>query len=360
LLAPSPLVLGGTAWQARAWFPRFLAAGLDYADIERVTDSLAEGAAWSVAWTALGEYYADLADVAVLSHHELSAAEYFQRASLAYHFATLLDLDNPALAHQLNCHCVAFSTRALPFLDPPGERILIPFDGIELRAVLRVPAGQGPWPVLVLVPGLSSSKEELAAYSPSLLARGIATLALDGPGLGETRSRMPWRLDFEWAAAATFAVLERREELRPRRIGLLGIGLGGHLAVRAASIDGRFHCCASVSAPFDLAGWDDLPPLLRRAFALSCVAGSEAAARGLAREVSLAGLVGRLRCPLLIVHGARDEIFPVAVAERLHAATDATAHRRLVIVEDGDHGCESRAYQCRQIVADWAREQLIH
>src|SRR4051812_23670979 len=128
-LAPSPLVLGGTAWQARAWFPRFLAAGLDYADLERVADSLAEGAAWSLAWAALGEYYADLADVAVLSHHELSAAEYFQRASLAYHFATLLDSDDPALARQLNRHRIAYSTRALPFLDPPGERMLIPFDG---------------------------------------------------------------------------------------------------------------------------------------------------------------------------------------------------------------------------------------
>jgi 2,6-dihydroxypseudooxynicotine hydrolase len=351
---------GDAAWQARSWSARFLAAGLDYADLERVADSLAAGVAWPSAWAALGEYYADLADVAVLSHHELSAAEYFQRASLSYHFATLFDADDPALANQLNRHRVAYSTRALPFLDPPGERMLIPFDGIELRAVLRLPAGQGPWPVLVLVPGLSSSKEELAAYSPSLLTRGIATLALDGPGLGETRSRMPWRSDFEWAAAATFAVLERREELRPRRIGLLGIGLGGHLAVRAASLDGRFHCCASVSAPFDLAGWDELPPLLRRDFALSCVAESEAAARRFAREVSLAGLVGRLRCPLLIVHGARDEVFPLAVGERLHAATAANPNRRLVIVEDGDHRCENRAYQCRQILADWAREQLIH
>ena len=35
---------------------------------------------------------------------------------------------------------------ALPHLDPPGERVEIPFDGGVLAGDLRRPAGPGPHP----------------------------------------------------------------------------------------------------------------------------------------------------------------------------------------------------------------------
>jgi dienelactone hydrolase len=360
LLAALPVRRPVSAWELQPWQPRFLAAGLEWADLERIGAALDDGLEWAQAWAGLGEWYADLADAAVLDHHELAAGEHFTRASLAYHFAGLEGVVDDSLARRLNRRRAGYATRALPFLDPPGERVLVPFDGVELRGLLRRPASAGPWPVMVLLPGISSSKEELAAFEAPLLARGLATLALDGPGLGETRWRMAWRADFEWVGGAVLDFLQRRDDVRPRRIGLLGVELGGYQAIRAAGLDNRFHCCVSLSAPFDLVGWGGLPPELRQHIAMSCGADSERGARSVAAEVSLDGLVQRVRCPLLIVHGARDEVFPLAEAERLAAGATSSANRRLVVVEDGDHRCENRALQCRLLVADWAREQLIH
>ena len=59
----------------------------------------------------------------------------------------------------------------------------IPYAGTGLPAYLRVPAGTAPRPpVVIMVPGLDSTKEELQATAEYYLARGLATLAIDGPG----------------------------------------------------------------------------------------------------------------------------------------------------------------------------------
>jgi len=63
---------------------------------------------------------------------------------------------------------------------PAGERVSIPFEGKTIYGVLRKPAA-GRSPVLIMAPGLDSTKEELHAYEEPFLARGIAVLAIDGP-----------------------------------------------------------------------------------------------------------------------------------------------------------------------------------
>ena len=74
---------------------------------------------------------------------------------------------------------------ALPHLNPPGERVEIPYEGKSLYGILRKPAGVAKPPVLVMAVGLDSAKEETDAYERPFLARGIATLVFDGPGQGE-------------------------------------------------------------------------------------------------------------------------------------------------------------------------------
>ena len=63
--------------------------------------------------------------------------------------------------------------------------------------VLRAPRSAGPHPVVILVPGLDSAKEELRPTEQMFLDRGLATFAVDGPGQGEAEYDLPIRPDWE-------------------------------------------------------------------------------------------------------------------------------------------------------------------
>src|SRR6185503_9683466 len=112
-----------------------------------------------------------------------TAGEHLSRAGVYYHFGKFLfvhDLPQMRAAHRKAVEC---RQAALPHLRPPGERAEIAFEGGHLAAILRKPIGAGARPpVVIMIPGLDSAKEELEAYELPFLARGMATLLVDGPG----------------------------------------------------------------------------------------------------------------------------------------------------------------------------------
>src|SRR5262249_61552105 len=73
---------------------------------------------------------------------------------------------------------------------PPCGPFEVEFRKRIVRGALRVPEGDGPHPVVVIFNGTNGVKEELHAWTDAYLARGIATVALDGPGLGQTFHRL--------------------------------------------------------------------------------------------------------------------------------------------------------------------------
>ena len=116
---------------------------------------------------------------------------------MVYHFAKFVyvrDLDQMRTAHEAAVRCL---DAALPHLDPPGERIEMPFEGSTIYGILRKPAGAAPHPVVIMVPGLDSTKEELRSTEQLFLERGLATFSVDGPGQGEAEYDLPIRPDWE-------------------------------------------------------------------------------------------------------------------------------------------------------------------
>ena len=89
------------------------------------------------------------------------------------------DLDQMRAAHE---RAVACLTDALPHLDPPGRRIEIPFEGTRLVGVLRVPVRRrARTRVVLMLPGLDSTKEELGSTEQTFLDRGLATFTSTVP-----------------------------------------------------------------------------------------------------------------------------------------------------------------------------------
>jgi 2,6-dihydroxypseudooxynicotine hydrolase len=100
-------------------------------------------------------------------------------------------------------------------LDPTAERVEAPMDGGAVVANLRrPPAAAAPVPLVILIPGLDSTKEEFFRWESVFLERGMATLSLDEPGQGETGLRIDISRAYEIAVAA---ILDAGAGRRSRR-----------------------------------------------------------------------------------------------------------------------------------------------
>jgi dipeptidyl aminopeptidase/acylaminoacyl peptidase len=339
------------------WAPRFVANGIPLADFQEVTGSIGTWSEWCAKWSARADVHAALGRDALAKCRFVSAAEHLARAAVTYHFAKFLfvdDLPQMKAAHRkaVECHKLA-----LPHLDPPGEYLRIPYQGTALAAVLRKPAAAARPPVVVMVMGLDSAKEEMIAYQDTFLARGMATLTFDGPGQGEAEYDLPIRGDYEVAVAAVIDWLETRRDLDAGRIGLWGVSLGGYYAPRACAFEKRVAACIALAGPYDWLGiWDRLPELTRAAFRVRSHAANEAAARRHAAMLSLKDVASKIECPIFIVSGRLDRIVPAEEAERL--AAEVKGPCELLIIPDGNHVANNRPYRYRPQTADWMAEQL--
>ena len=215
----------------------------------------------------------------------------------------------------------------------------------RVPAVWLEPAGATTAPAALLLHGFSSRKEQMAqAMGRALLARGVASLALDLPFHGERQGadreipRNPLALVGAWKTAiaearAAVTWLGAQAGIDAARIGVVGYSLGGFLALMTAAEEERLRVIA-------LAAAGDLPD--RTPYA--------ALVRGLVDPLRAAGrLDGR---PLLLVNGRRDTTTRPAQAERLFAAALEPKTMRWY---DGGHWPRPGAIDA---AAEWVAERL--
>jgi 2,6-dihydroxypseudooxynicotine hydrolase len=339
------------------WGARFVSNGVVLTDFQEVTRELKSWDDWCAAWSARAAVHEALGREALAEKRFVSAGEHLQRAGVYYHFAKFLfvhDLPQMRAAHMKAVECRRL---ALPHIMPPGERVEIPFEGKTLYGILRKPVGATRPPVLAMAPGLDSAKEEMDAYEQPFLARGIATLSFDGPGQGEAEYDFAIRGDYETAARAVFDFLETRSDIDASRAGLWGVSLGGYYAPRSAAFEKRIKACIALAGPYNMgAAWDTLPALTRETFRVRAKCATDAEAKRHAGTLSLEGVAAKITCPLFIVTGKLDRVIPWQDAERL--AREASGPVELLIVEDGNHVANNRAYRWRPLTADWMAAQL--
>jgi len=339
------------------WGARFVANGVVLTDFEEITGSLASYNDWCRAWSERGARHEQIGREALAKKHFLTAGECLQRAAVYYHFGSFLFAHDPAqmkAAHKKQIECRQL---ALPHLNPPGERVEIPYQGKTLAGILRKPVGVSKPPVVVMAVGLDSTKEETDAYEMPFLARGMATLVFEGPGQGEAQYDFPIRGDYEAPVKAVIDHVESRSDLDPDRIAMWGVSLGGYYAPRAAAFDKRIKACIALGGPFDFgAAFDALPDLTRETFRIRSHCKTVEDARKNANTLTLVGIAQNITCPIFIVNGRLDRVIPAADAERL--AREVKGPAVLMMIEDGNHIANNRAYRWRSQSADWLKEQL--
>ncbi len=339
------------------WGARFVSNGVALTDFEEITGKLEKWDDWCQAWSARAADHENMGRAALAEGHTISAGEHLNRAAVYYHFAKFLFVHDPAQMKTAHMKAVACRSDALPYLRPAGERVRIPYEGKELFGILRKPAGIAKPPVAVMVMGLDSAKEETDAYEQPFLARGIATLAFDGPGQGEGEYDFAIRGDYEHPVKAVFDWLEGRNDLDTDRAALWGVSLGGYYASRAAAFEKRAKACIALAGPFDLGEcWDSMPALTRNTFRVRAKCDNEADAKRHAATLSLNGLAHQIECPLYIVSGKLDRVIPWQHAERL--SREAGGEVVFNLIDDGNHIANNRPYRWRSQSADWLADKL--
>ncbi len=340
------------------WGPRFIANGIDYNDFLATTARVARWSQWCAEWQKTAAIHEQLARDAEARRSPRSAADAYVRAALCHHFGKFLFFDDLAQLQAASAATVATYRKAAPLLDPPAEPVAIPYAGTPLPGYLRQPRGSQRPPVVVLLAGLDSVKEEFHAFEPLFLARGMATLSFDGPGQGEREFDLPIEPAYERVVAAVVDWLLGRPDVDGSRVAVAGVSLGGYYAGRAAAFEPRLAGAVAIGGPYDFgATFDQLPPLTKQAFQVRSHAPDFPAARERARTLTLRDAAPRIHMPFLIVFGRQDRLIPYQQAEQLFAEIPAQ-EKQLALFPEGNHVCNNMPYAYRPLVADWVAERL--
>jgi acetyl esterase/lipase len=194
---------------------------------------------------------------------------------------------------------------------------------------LRLPAGDGPFPLLVVVHGgywkAIWNLIHAGHLCVDLAARGIATWNVEYRRVGDVGGGWPATVEDVGRALAFTAELAMRYPLDLDRVALLGHSAGGHLALLNATR-------IPLRAVFPVAAVTDVEASVERR-------GGEGAAAAFLGDASAADASPIRRVPLgvptILVHGTEDEAVPFDDSVRYAEAAGDEA--RLVRLDGAGH-----------------------
>lgn len=190
---------------------------------------------WTDAWRPAGEAAWKSAEAAEAAGDLELARKHYLRAD-GYFFLGRFPCPN----HPLKMECARREREAYlkagALFANPVTRVSVPFpgkdgEGDEVVFLYRRPANVERPPVIVMWGGVDAWKEQMTAACDLALAKGFATIAMDGPGTGESPVRgVP---DAERQFLPVFDWIAEQPDLAGRP-GCLGRSFGGYWATRLA------------------------------------------------------------------------------------------------------------------------------
>lgn len=332
---------------------RFLSQYVSPWELEQLRTEIQEWSQWGEAWSTAARRHIDIAEQAVADGHVRTAGDAYIRAAAFLHWATFLYGDDHATwvagMEEMN-RCWA---EAAPRVDPPMELFEVPFEGAGLPGYLRRPPGVDQPPIVVLIPGADSTKEELYDFGDHIVRRGMAVAAFDGPGQGLVSDSLKMRPDYDVPIRAVIDHLLDRGDLDADRVAAGGISYGGMFACRAAAFDDRIKAVVSVSSWYSPAGrFAGINRVSQDA--LKQYMGEDPAA--LMDSLTMAGVAERITVPVLQVYGGLDPASPPEHAYQVEA--EIAGPPTTVIFEDGVHVCNNLHHIVRPMIGDWLADRL--
>ncbi len=229
------------------------------------------------------------------------------------------------------------------YADHHVEAAWVPFQGKALPGWLHLPPGYngGKLPAVWSIPGMDGFKEaNVALYGDRWLSRGIAVLALEGPGQYECAVHGIHVSIPNWAEAAKAVMdwMAARSELDPQRIGIAGNSFGSFFGTLAAAHEPRFRACAVASTclePGCHTIFEEASPTFKRRFMYMANYTNEKKFDAFCKTLTWEGYAEKICVPYLCVAGEADELSPIEHAERLLQTLQCP--KQLVVYQDSRH-----------------------
>jgi len=269
---------------------------------------------WHREWTVIARRNHERGDAELARGHVRTAMNCWLRAANYYREAEFwLDPHDPRRLATFSA-CETVSRQFFTRLTPPGEIVEIPYEnGVSLPGYfIRSPVGGPKQPVLISFGGLDSFKDELWFMTGrGAVQRGLSVLLVDGPGQGGTLRRhgVTTRFDYEVPVGKCIDWLTARADVDAARIAVSGSSLGGYYAARAGAMEPRLAACIAHGAMWDIgARWktrDDSHGLAKHMCWVFGGANMKEAAE-IAAPFKLEGVLEKMRCPFLVIHGGHD------------------------------------------------------
>jgi dienelactone hydrolase len=329
--------------------------------------------AFFTTWCAMADRLVEIGQVEAAAGHRLSAAEKYRRAVIYYMTAERMQSRHFAPRQDAYRKMLDAMDRAIELATLNCERVEIPYQNTSYPGLLVQGAGVGPRPCMVHCNGLDSVKEMIywSGIGDELSRRGVSTLMIDHPGVGEAlrlRGLHAIAESERWAGAAV-DFLQARDGVRADRIGMMGWSLGGYYAPRAAAFERRFKLCVAWGANHN---WGELQrlrmaregdrPVPHYWDHVLWVWGQNDIEEFLefASRISLVGVVDKITVPFLVTHGAGDRQIPLRYAHQSFNEATNSPKRELKIFSEHEGGIEhcsaDNMEPVRSFIADWIEE----
>jgi 2,6-dihydroxypseudooxynicotine hydrolase len=330
---------------------RFYAMQIPAETIEATLGSIRRLDDWLPAWSRSAQRFLAESRRENSQNNWQEAAVARRNAAMCYHVAHLVTDDDPRTVRSLRAAGVQAFAQAAQRLMPHTKKVQIPWRASPLPAYLAKPEHHnGELPLVVLLNGATTTKEELLFWADAFLDHGLAVLALDWPGTGEAGHVHKMANDCEDMTDGIIEFAELDEDLEPTKVALVGFSLGGAVAVRSAALDRRIDACITVTSPYDPRVWLGAVNRIVGHQLLS-LADSVESLEELAADFALNDVAPRLRCPLLVFGAGRDLVVPPE--ESLHLAAAVGDLATIVWYPDGMHGLYDLVDDWTSISASW-------
>lgn len=229
-------------------------------------------------------------------------------------------------------------------------------NGKNLFAWYIPPPKGGPAPAIAVLHGWGGNAEMLLPFAPFLHRAGYALLFMDARNHGQSdgddfSSLVKFAQDLEHG----LDWLENRPEVAPERVGVLAYSIGAAAALLAASRRRSLRAVVSIAAfahpeltmrrimarhhvPYWPVGW----------WVLRYVEKSIGATFD---HIAPCLTIRRVACPVLLIHGERDQHVPLLDAHRIYRNRRSNAVRLWVIPDTGHDSADQIQRHGREVAA---------
>ena len=288
----------------------------------------------------------------------------------------------------------SYFNKAGALMDIPAERYTLKADGFSVPVILlRASLDDTPRPCLILGNGLDGSMEAMLHFHGfAALERGYHVVLYEGPGQTTVVREQQKGFIHNWEAVVTPVIdwLYQLPFIRKQAIGLLGVSLGGYLAVRAAAFEHRLAAVMLVDAIYDVSvsikailgenviQHDGKDADAFRA-ALQKHTEDNTTARWLANQIrwawrtetvyealqqsklmTLAGTLDKVECPVFVADAEHDSLVqsdqPPLVA---YGLGKLATYKKFTHRESAEAHCHLGAYvYANQVIMEWFKDQI--